>query len=109
MSAPELREKLFRCLEIARSREDLKCHIGSIVDAYAESMKSPDYHNPAVEAWVNYFLKKNGPKVAGTHYLRLTCPECGNSRWIERDDGWECAACGEFSYPEDMCTEVVDA
>lgn len=35
------------------------------------------------------------------------CPRCGNTTWTERDDGFECLACGDFSYPEDM-TLVVD-
>jgi ribosomal protein L37E len=30
------------------------------------------------------------------------CPECGNKKWFRKDDGFECAACGEFCYPEDM-------
>ena len=34
--------------------------------------------------------------------LVAACPECGNTTWIERDDGFECLACEEFSYPEDM-------
>lgn len=36
----------------------------------------------------------------------LTCPNCGNSGWIRRDDGFECLACGDFSYPEDMCSDI---
>lgn len=37
----------------------------------------------------------------------LTCPECGDTNWIEKDDGFECAACGEFAHPEDMTAEVI--
>ena len=109
ISAPEIRKKLFRCLELAQSQEKLGCHIGSIIDAYVESLKGPEFNNPLTEAWVDYFLKMNTPKETGAHQLRLTCPRCGDHNWIERDDGWECVACGEFSYQEDMCSEVVDA
>lgn len=38
--------------------------------------------------------------------IELSCPECGNTGWIHRDDGFECAACGTFSYTEDMCAKV---
>lgn len=39
--------------------------------------------------------------------LQLTCPNCGNSIWIKRDDEFECSACGEISNTEDMCCEGV--
>ncbi|MBQ7818492.1 MAG: hypothetical protein IJ341_02225 [Bacteroidales bacterium] len=39
--------------------------------------------------------------------LQLTCPNCGNSIWIKREDEFECSACGEISNPEDMCCEAV--
>ena len=38
----------------------------------------------------------------GTIKLVASCSECGNTTWIRREDGFECSACGEFSYPEDM-------
>lgn len=38
--------------------------------------------------------------------INLTCPRCGNSNWIHREDGFECAACGDFSYTEDMGSVV---
>ena len=38
--------------------------------------------------------------------IKMTCPRCGNSTWIRRDDGFECAACEEFCYPEDMSSQV---
>ena len=38
--------------------------------------------------------------------LMMTCPRCGNTTWLSREDGFECTACGEFSYPEDMSSEV---
>lgn len=34
--------------------------------------------------------------------LILTCPQCGNSTWIPWGDRFKCAACQEFTYPEDM-------
>lgn len=34
----------------------------------------------------------------------LTCPHCGNSTWIKRDNGeYECAACEDTYYEADMC------
>lgn len=54
-----------------------------------------------------YFLK--GAKMMAIDQgvkVIMTCPRCGNSTWIHRDDGFECAACGEFSYPEDMSSKV---
>ena len=30
------------------------------------------------------------------------CPNCGSPAWVEKDDGFECLVCNEFSYPEDM-------
>ena len=41
--------------------------------------------------------------------LLLSCPECGNTNWIHRDDkdgAFECAACNEFVMPEDMMTKT---
>ena len=43
----------------------------------------------------------------------LTCPECGNSDWIIREDeeaegAFECAACGELVFTEDMCSKTSD-
>lgn len=38
--------------------------------------------------------------------IKLTCSKCGNSTWIRQDDGFACAGCGEYSYPEDMSSEV---
>lgn len=104
--SPSLRQKLERCLKIAMSREDLGCQIPHIVLALADVMKDPNYHSPMMEGWCNYFLERNEPSADGTHRLYLTCPKCGNAGWLRRDDGWECAACGEFSYPEDMCSEA---
>lgn len=43
---------------------------------------------------------------AGTYQIILTCPRCGDRNWFKKEDGWECAACGEFAYPEDMCSEA---
>ena len=39
----------------------------------------------------------------------LTCPNCGNSTWIERADEdymFECLACGDLVYPEDMGSKM---
>ena len=41
----------------------------------------------------------------------LTCPNCGNSTWIERADEdcmcmFECLACGDLVYPEDMSSFI---
>lgn len=43
--------------------------------------------------------------------IKTTCPKCGSSAWLRQDDGFACAECGEFCYPEDMSsrTEEVDA
>ena len=37
-----------------------------------------------------------------------TCPTCGNSTWVRRDaDGaFECGACGDLVFTEDMICEV---
>ncbi len=37
--------------------------------------------------------------------ILLTCPECGNSEWLEEPDedgAFECGACGDHVFPEDM-------
>lgn len=47
-------------------------------------------------------------KANAPQQILLTCPQCGGSNWIHRDDGYECAACGEFAYPEDMCSKTGD-
>lgn len=44
----------------------------------------------------------------GSVKIVLTCPQCGNSTWIPQDDGFECAACGAFSYTENMSSETED-
>ncbi len=49
--------------------------------------------------------------MSNTIKIYLTCPNCGDSNWIVRDDeeaegAFECAACGELAFPEDMCSEV---
>lgn len=37
----------------------------------------------------------------------LTCPECGNSTWLRREEGdFECLSCGDRYNPEDMSSEV---
>lgn len=50
--------------------------------------------------------------MANTVKILLTCPRCGDSNFIKRkdEDGiiFECAACGEKSYPEDMSSKVSD-
>ena len=38
----------------------------------------------------------------------LSCPNCGDTNWIARDDeeaegAFECAACGDLVFTEDMC------
>lgn len=43
----------------------------------------------------------------------LTCPECGGSTWIRRDDeeaegAFECAGCGGLYDPEEMGSECTD-
>ncbi len=40
----------------------------------------------------------------------LTCPRCGDSNWLERNDqdgAFECAACGDFVFTEDMCAKTM--
>lgn len=54
-------------------------------------------------------LKWVETKPLGVNTLRLTCPQCGTPYWIQCHDGWECAACGEFVYPESLGVEVKDA
>ena len=49
--------------------------------------------------------------MANTVKILLTCPNCGNSNWIPRNDSeaegaFECAACGDLVFPEDMSSEV---
>lgn len=39
----------------------------------------------------------------------LTCPNCGNSTWLEREDEnfmFECLACGDLVNTEDMCSKL---
>lgn len=36
------------------------------------------------------------------------CPNCGDTNFIRREDGFECAACEEFVYPEDMSLKTED-
>lgn len=50
-----------------------------------------------------------GRTPLGVNTLRLTCPQCGGPHWTKCEDGWACAACGEFVYPESMGVEVADA
>ena len=43
--------------------------------------------------------------------IYLTCPECGCNNWIVRDDeeaegAFECGACGDLVFTEDMGAEV---
>ena len=38
--------------------------------------------------------------------ILLSCPSCGETNWYPVKDGFECAACEEFAYTEDMCTCV---
>ncbi len=47
--------------------------------------------------------------------IHLTCPRCGNSNWIVRDDdeaegAFECASCGDLVFTEDMVavTDISD-
>lgn len=105
---PELKEKLYRCLKVAINDEKLECQVGHIVLELAEVMKNPDYHSTTLEVWCDYFLEKNEVKGTGAHHIFLTCPRCGDRNWFKREDGWECAACGELADPEDMCSEAVD-
>lgn len=51
-------------------------------------------------------------KKIGTKII-LTCPECGGSTWIRRDDeeaegAFECAGCGGLYDPEEMGSECTD-
>lgn len=101
-----LRPRLYRCLKVAINDEKLECQVGHIVLELAEVMKNPDYHSPILDAWCDYFLKQNESPVTGTHKLHLSCPRCGNTGWIRKDDAWECSACGELSYTEDMCSKA---
>lgn len=106
--ASNLRERLGRCLKIAESREDLSCHESQIKKAIEELEEHPYTVNPMMEVWCDYFLEKNEVKGPGTHHIFLTCPRCGDRNWFKKEDGWECAACGELADPEDMCSEAVD-
>ena len=43
----------------------------------------------------------------------LICPECGDANWIARDDeeaegAFECAACGELVFTEEMVALAED-
>ena len=45
--------------------------------------------------------------------ILLTCPNCGDSNWIRRKDeeaegAFECAACGDLVFTEDMCACTTD-
>lgn len=53
-------------------------------------------------------LKRGETKPLGVNTLRLTCPQCGSPYWIKYQDGWKCAACDEFVYPESMGVEVTE-
>ncbi len=46
--------------------------------------------------------------MSKTMKILLTCPNCGNSTWIGQDDegAFECGACGELAFTEDMSAEV---
>lgn len=38
--------------------------------------------------------------------LILTCPSCGNSTWVRRDNSFECLSCEDVYDPEEMaCNE----
>lgn len=37
-----------------------------------------------------------------------TCPSCNNASWLRCEDGFECAECGDFAYPEDMTIKTSD-
>lgn len=42
-----------------------------------------------------------------TVQIILTCPNCGNFTFVETEDcAFECLACGNVSFPEDMCSET---
>ena len=36
--------------------------------------------------------------------ILMSCPNCGETNWYTKKNGFECAACGEFYNTEDMCT-----
>lgn len=37
----------------------------------------------------------------------LTCPNCGNSTWLDLDTGeFECLSCGDICNTEDMCSKT---
>ena len=42
--------------------------------------------------------------------ILLSCPNCGDTNWIRinEDGAYECGACGETAFPEDMCAIVDD-
>jgi hypothetical protein len=59
-ATPDLSGKLYRCLEIAMSREDLGCHLNTIVIDLADVLRHPEQERPTLEVWCDYFIKKNG-------------------------------------------------
>lgn len=67
-----------------------------------ESFRSPEEAIATMRRFINQY---SAPPTDSLK-LVLTCPQCGNSDWIRRDDGFECTACGEFTYPEDMSSIV---
>lgn len=71
---------------------------------YKELSQIPD---GSVKDALNALSGTPGAGKGNTLNIRLTCPKCGNSGFTARDDGFECLACGEFVYTEDMCAEVV--
>ena len=36
--------------------------------------------------------------------ILMSCPNCGETNWYTRKDGFECASCGEFYDTDDMCS-----
>ena len=49
----------------------------------------------------------------GTIRILAVCPNCGNSTWIRREDdeaegAFECAACGDLVFTEDMSLQGED-
>lgn len=64
--AAGLRQKLLRCLKVAVNREDLGCHIPDIVLTLADVLRDPNYNSPLMDAWCDYFLKKNEPRNTGS-------------------------------------------
>ena len=45
--------------------------------------------------------------------ILLSCPNCGDTNWIERNDeeaegAFECGACGDLVFTEDMCAQTED-